>query len=212
VGRENGLSAAERERRVASPAGQRLVAAARESVRRRGVAGTTFDRIAPEADVSRGSIAWYFGTKDRLLAEVMRADSDRRLARMREKLPPARSSEELIAAFGELLDDFLDGAGGPQVVLGEMASVALRNEEIRAAQVELRRRWRSELAAMLERKVEEGVIALPGSPEAAAALLTALAEGIAIETACDPDWNPREAIAQAAIAARSVIGKAAAPA
>ncbi|HLM08902.1 MAG TPA: helix-turn-helix domain-containing protein, partial [Thermoleophilaceae bacterium] len=67
---KNGVPAAERDRRIASPAGQRLVAAARESIRERGVAGTTFDRIAPEAGVSRGSIAWYFGTKERLLAEV----------------------------------------------------------------------------------------------------------------------------------------------
>src|SRR5919206_2537051 len=108
VSSENGISAAERDRRVASPAGQRLVAAARRSIAERGVAGTTFDRIAPEAGVSRGSIAWYFGTKERLLAEVMRADSDRRLARMRERVEPARSCEELIAAFGELLDEFLD--------------------------------------------------------------------------------------------------------
>src|ERR671932_73539 len=104
---ENGISAAERDRRGASPPGPRPGAAAPRRLAERGVAGTTFDRIAPEAGVSRGSIAWYFGTKERLLAEVMRADSDRRLARMREKLEPVASTRELIAAFGELLDEFI---------------------------------------------------------------------------------------------------------
>jgi AcrR family transcriptional regulator len=212
VERGNGISASERRRRIASPAGQRLIAAARQSLRERGVAGTTFDRIAPEAGVSRGSIAWYFGTKERLLAEVMRADSDRRLDRMRERLEPAGTSEELIAAFGDLLGEFLDPERGPQVVLGEMASLALRHETIRAAQAELRRRWRSELASVLERKVAEGVIELPGSAEGAASLLTALAQGIAIEAISDPEWEAREAIEQAAVAARSVLGTAPAPA
>ena len=110
---ENGISAEERERRIASPAGQRLIAAARESVRERGVAGTTFDRIAPRAGVSRGSMAWYFGTKERLLAEVLRADSDRRLARMRRKLEDARSGDDLIAASAALLHEFLDDDDGP---------------------------------------------------------------------------------------------------
>ena len=206
VAGENGISATERERRIASPAGQRLIAAARQSIRERGIAGTTFDRIAPEADVSRGSIAWYFGTKERLLAEVMRSDSDRRLARMREKLEPVTSSEEMIAAFGELLAEFLDGGRGPQVVLGEMAGLALRQETIRATQAELRRRWRRELGAVLERKVYEGVIELPGSAEGTASLLTALAQGIAMETITDPEWEVREAVEQAAIAARSVLG------
>src|SRR5215210_4180972 len=117
VSGENGVSAAERDRRIASAAGQRLVAAARESIRKRGVAGTTFDRIAPQAGVSRGSIAWYFGTKERLLAEMMRTDADRRLSRMRERLAEARSGDDLIAACAALLHEFLDEQGGPQVVL-----------------------------------------------------------------------------------------------
>jgi AcrR family transcriptional regulator len=85
VAHENGISGGGARAAHRLAAGQRLIAAERESVRERGVAGTTFDRIFPRAGVSRGSIAWYFGTKERLLAEVLRADSDRRLARMRRK-------------------------------------------------------------------------------------------------------------------------------
>src|SRR5215211_4546364 len=203
---KNGVPATERDRRIASPAGQRLVAAARESIRERGVSGTTFDRIAPEAGVSRGSIAWYFGTKERLLAEVLRSDSDRRLERMRDRLEPAASSEEMIFAFGDVLGEFLDENRGPQVVLGEMASLALRHETIRATQTELRRRWRRELGRVLEDKVEQGVIGLPGSPEGTASLLTALAQGMAIETISDPEWDVRKAIEQAAVAARALLG------
>jgi hypothetical protein len=114
----------------------------------------------------------------------------------------------MIVAFGDLLGEFLDESRRPQVVLGEMASLALRHETIRTAQTELRRRWRRELARVLEEKVEQGVILLPGSAEGTASLLTALAQGMAIETIADPDWDVREAIEQAAVAARALLGGA----
>src|SRR5215210_2621594 len=94
---KNGVPAAERDRRIASPAGQRLVAAARQSARTRGVARTTFDRIAPEAGVSRGSIAWYYGTKVRLLADVMRGEGGGGGGRGREGRGAGAGSEEVVA-------------------------------------------------------------------------------------------------------------------
>ena len=57
-----------------------------------------------------------------------------------------------------------------------------------------------------EQKVREGVVDLPGSPEVAASLLSALAQGIAIECLADPEWDRTEAIEQAAVAARYVLG------
>ena len=94
----------------------------------------------------------------------------------------------------------------PRCVLGEMTSLALRHDGIRDVQSELRRRWRREFARALEQKVREGVVDLPSSPEAAASLLSALAEGIVIECLADSEWDRTEAIEQAAVAARYVLG------
>ena len=58
------------ERRLPGVKAQRIVEAMRSSVARRGVAGSTFDHVAREAGVSRGLLHYYFGTKERLLAEV----------------------------------------------------------------------------------------------------------------------------------------------
>ena len=55
----------------------RIVEAMRASVAERGIAGSTFDRVAREqAGVSRGLLHYYFGTKERLLVEVVRRESD----------------------------------------------------------------------------------------------------------------------------------------
>ena len=65
---------------------RRIVAAMRESVATRGAAGSTFDVVAREAGVSRGLLHYYFGSKERLLVEVVRQDCDARIAALEERL------------------------------------------------------------------------------------------------------------------------------
>ena len=65
---------------------QRIIEAMRESVGRRGAAGSTFDHVAREAGVSRGLLHYYFGSKERLLVEVVRQDCELRIKAMDERL------------------------------------------------------------------------------------------------------------------------------
>src|SRR3954451_16479854 len=84
-------SAQATERRLDSEKARRIVQAMRASVGRRGVAGSTFDHVAQEAGVSRGLLHYYFGTKERLLVEVVRHDTDVRMGRLEESLAGAGS-------------------------------------------------------------------------------------------------------------------------
>src|SRR5918911_566122 len=47
---------------------------------RGGAAASTFERVAREAGVSRGLLHYYFQTKEKLLVEVVRRDTELRLA------------------------------------------------------------------------------------------------------------------------------------
>src|SRR3984957_3254663 len=60
----------------------RIVEAMRTSVAARGIAGSTFDHVAREAGVSRGLLHYYFGTKERLLVEVVRRECEVRKQRL----------------------------------------------------------------------------------------------------------------------------------
>src|SRR5215203_7263325 len=84
---------------------QRIVDAMRASVAARGAAGSTFDHVAREAGVSRGLLHYYFGTKERLLVEVVRRDSDLRLAALDEALASARTAEDLLDVLVRSLED-----------------------------------------------------------------------------------------------------------
>src|SRR3954465_15820275 len=79
-----------RERKLESEKAQRIVAAMRECVGTLGAAGATFDRVAQLAGVSRGLLHYYFGSKERLLVEVVRHDTELRLAPPPNPPPPGR--------------------------------------------------------------------------------------------------------------------------
>ena len=70
------MEAATKERELSGEKAQRIVDAMRDSVAKRGAAGSTFEHVAREAGVSRGLLHYYFGTKERLLVEVVRRDAE----------------------------------------------------------------------------------------------------------------------------------------
>src|SRR5581483_10024614 len=71
-----------RERELSGVKAARIVEAMRTSVAARGITGSTFDAVAGEAGVSRGLLHYYFGTKERLLIEVVRREADVRTERL----------------------------------------------------------------------------------------------------------------------------------
>src|SRR5258708_32114705 len=83
---------------------QRIVDAMRASVALRGVAGSTFDHVAREAGVSRGLLHYYFGSKERLLAEVVRRDTELRMAALDEQLARASSAQDFIRLLRDTLE------------------------------------------------------------------------------------------------------------
>src|SRR3982074_2418904 len=93
------------ERRLDSEKAKRIVDAMRASVGRRGAAGSTFDHVAQEAGVSRGLLHYYFGTKERLLVEVVRRDSEIRLATLDEALADAHTADDFIEVLVRSLED-----------------------------------------------------------------------------------------------------------
>ena len=95
------MEAATPPRELTGEKARRIVDAMRAPVAQRGVAGSTFDQVAREAGVSRGLLHYYSGTKERLLAEVVRRDSGIRMARPDAALAPANRDEGVVALRAE---------------------------------------------------------------------------------------------------------------
>jgi AcrR family transcriptional regulator len=199
-------AAGELPRRLEGDKAQRIIAAMRASVGKRGAAGSTFDHVAREAGVSRGLLHYYFGSKERLLVEVVRHDCDVRNQAMDERLERAGSVDEILDALVVGLNEFIEDEAGSQAVIYEMLSASRHSEEIRAELAELYRQWRERLAGWLRVKEREGVIRLQAEPEAVASILFALGDGFGIQVLCDSDWDQNPAFELGVASARRLLG------
>jgi len=199
-------AASELPRRLEGDKAQSIIAAMRTSVGKRGAAGSTFDHVAREAGVSRGLLHYYFGSKERLLAEVVRHDCDVRNRAMDERLERARSIDEILDALVVGLNEFIEDEEGSQAVIYEMLSASRHSEEIRAELAELYRQWRERLAGWLRVKEREGVIRLDAEPEAVASILFALGDGFGIQVLCDSEWDQNPAFELGVASARQLLG------
>jgi AcrR family transcriptional regulator len=185
---------------------QRIVEAMRVSVGKRGAAGSTVDVVAREAGVSRGLLHYYFGSKERLMVEVVRTDCDARVAALEEQLSAGTTVDEIVAVLVQSLQAFVADEPGVQAVLYEMLSASRRSEEIRAELAELYRRWRDQLAEALREREQEGVVRLDAEPEAVAAMLFALGDGMGLQLISDPEWDSTPAFELGIRTARRMLG------
>src|SRR3954452_3100212 len=194
------------ERKLDSEKAQRIVAAMRSSVGRRGAAGSTFDHVAQEAGVSRGLLHYYFGSKERLLVEVVRRDTELRLQRLERGLADADSIDAIVEVLVRQLRDFVAEDPAAHALIHELFSVSRRNEEIRGELAELYRKIRGQVAEVLRAKEAAGVVRLRGEPEAVASLLFALGDGMELQLISDPDWDSSETFAAGIETARFMLG------
>src|SRR3982751_4625639 len=136
----------------------------RASVGERGTAGSTFDQVARAAGVSRGLLHYYFGTKEQLLVEVVRRDSDVRLELLDAQLAGARTADDVVAGLVASLDDLVRNEPGFVSLIFELFTLSRRNEEIAAEFAELLSKQRERLAALFRAKEEAGVLRLRAEP------------------------------------------------
>jgi AcrR family transcriptional regulator len=183
----------------------RIVKAMRASVAARGAAGSTFDHVAREAGVSRGLLHYYFGTKERLLVEVVRRECDIRYELLDQAVAGATSPDDVINALVRSFEDYLGDDPSLLLLFFELLPLAQRNEEIAAELAELGRRTRTHLVALLSAKHKAGVLKLGADPETVAGFLFALADGLTVRRLTEPDLELKGVMVAAVAAARALL-------
>ena len=197
--------AASKERQLSGEKAQRIIDAMRDSVARRGAAGSTFEHVAREAGVSRGLLHYYFGTKERLLIEVVRRDSDLRIARLDEMLAEATTADAVLDVLVKSLTDLIDNDPGFFLLLYELFSAGRRKPEIQHEVGQLFEATRSHVAKVLRAKEDEGILSLRFDAEAVVAYLLAVADGFALQALSDPSRDITPALTAGAASARYLL-------
>jgi AcrR family transcriptional regulator len=199
------MEAAAKERELSGEKAQRIVDAMRESVAKRGAPGSTFEQVAAEAGVSRGLLHYYFGTKERLLVEVVRRDTELRVERLDERLAKAKSVDDVLDVLLTSLTSMIKNESSFFLLLYELFSAGRRNPEIRHEVGQLFERTRSHVAAVLKAKEHEGVLNLRYDAEAVVSYLFAVGDGFALQALSDLGRDNSAAYAAGAASARYLL-------
>jgi AcrR family transcriptional regulator len=184
---------------------QRIVEAMRTAVGEKGAAGATFDVVARRAGVSRGLLHYYFSTKERLLAEVVRRDCDIRMQVLDEVFASASDARGLVDGMVAHLESLVKDDPGFIALIFELFSVSRHNEELAAEMAELLRRTRTHVADRLQAASDAGVVELAATPEAVATVLFSLADGLAMRILAEPGHDHADALAAGATAVAALM-------
>lgn len=199
------MEAATGKRELSGEKAQRIVDAMRASVAARGIAGSTFEHVAREAGVSRGLLHYYFGTKERLLVEVVRSDTEIRVARLDAPLAAASGVDDVLDVLVSNLLDVIDNDPGVFALLFEVFSAGRRNPEIQREVADLFRRTREHVAESLQAKERDGAITLRFGATTTVSYLFAIADGIALQALSDSEHGLEGILAAGREAARHLL-------
>jgi AcrR family transcriptional regulator len=171
---------------------QRIVDAMRTCIAQRGITGATFEHVSREAGVSRGLLHYYFGTKERLLIEVLRGDAEVRIGALDAPLGAAETADEVLQILVAGAEEIIQSDPGFYVLIFELFSAARQNAEIRAELAQVYDGSRRHVAGILRRKQDEGVLKLRFDPETTVTFMFGAADGGALQRLTDPERDYSE--------------------
>jgi AcrR family transcriptional regulator len=200
-----GPAAGEKTRSLSGEKAKRIVEAMRRSVAARGTAGSTFDRVAREAGVSRGLLHYYFGTKEQLLVEAVRRDCELRIEMLQRRLARAQSAEDFIDLMAQNLQETIREDPDFVTLLFELFTLSRRHAGIAVEYAKLMSGMRDQVAAMLDAAQAENVLRLHAAPEAVAEILFSLGDGFALRMLTEPERDFGETVRAGIVCARALL-------
>jgi AcrR family transcriptional regulator len=158
-----------------------ILDAARACFRERGFRQTTIEEICAEARISPGALYRYFGSKADIVAAIAldaRAEAEAALERLAGAEALIEGLTELARSFFEAFDDQGDAA-----LLSDIWAEAARDPVLAKALAERDRLARGRLAAAIDRARADGAVYPALDSAAAAEMLMAALEGMALRRA-----------------------------
>jgi len=152
---------------------QRMVTAAVESLRRRGIAGTSFTEVLASSGAARGAVYHHFpGGKAELVGRALEQTGEH-VGSALAALPHCRDESHVIDAFLSLVRPVVEeSAGGAGCAVAAIATEAPPGDHLQIASGEILSGWCETLSTLLH---DAG--ASTERAEAIAALLIATLEG-----------------------------------
>lgn len=186
----------------------RLVRATRDAVREVGIGGATAREITARASANLAAIPYHFGTKDALVTEALVTEVRDLIAPVLDLLASDRPAPERAVAAAAVMGELFERSRDQVPVYLAALSTAPHSPDVAAGLAGLWEDVRGALAADIERQLAAGT--LPGwvEPQAMAALILALVNGVVIASVVDPDGPRHDEVAAQLLALLLAAGVA----
>jgi AcrR family transcriptional regulator len=167
-----------------------LLEAAARVFARRGLVQASVDEVAADAGFTKGAVYANFGSKEELFLAMLDVRFAKRLAEMDRALSTDEPPEAQARAAGRDFVDYLSGDPEWARLFFEAALYAARDEAFREKLQSRYRAMRERMAQRLQERTEAGGFD-PGVPfDQLAAMIFAMANGVAFERFVDPGAVP----------------------
>jgi TetR/AcrR family acrAB operon transcriptional repressor/TetR/AcrR family transcriptional repressor of mexAB-oprM operon len=170
-----------------TPSKKQLMSAAIDCFARLGYQGTTIDRIARAAGVTKGAIYYHFRDKEQLLFEAVRDRVQGFEGHVLEEVAPAGDA---IANLRRVIDACFFHAtvsNHRRFIITLMVEALDTNPRLSVEFRSILRRMRAFLAGIVRRGQQQGILRPDVTPEAAAAIIAAGIIGAEVQHYQDPE-------------------------
>jgi AcrR family transcriptional regulator len=179
---------------------ERLLAAAGALIAQGGTAAATSRAISARAGENLAAITYYFGSKDELVSEALirqaRTLIEPVVAELTSDRPQLEKLARAVGMLTTLFGDRRDQLSGYLACLAQSPHQARLGVEVRGLSRELQRRLAEEMGI----QQSQGLIPAWVQPEAMAALIVALVNGVVAGAVVDPEQTDPQAIGQQFVA------------
>lgn len=152
-----------------------------------GYGGASLDRIVQTAGLSKGTLYWHFASKEELFLALVEERIDAPARSLMEVTRTAPADRPSAPAVSRGLADLFRGQRDLLVLLQEYWAAAVRDVRIRRLYKRRQRELVTTLAEALRARHDETAVTLTIPAERLATAFVALAQGLALEAAVDPD-------------------------
>jgi AcrR family transcriptional regulator len=164
-----------------------LLDAAAEVFATHGFSGASVDRILRAAGFSKGTFYWHFASKEELFLALVEERIDRPARALMDVTRTAPADAPTAPAVSRRLAELFTGQRQLLVLLQEYWAAAVRDPAIRRRYRRRQRDLVSNLADALRARHDETGVPLTTRAERLATAFVALAQGLALEAAVNPD-------------------------
>jgi AcrR family transcriptional regulator len=173
----------------------------------RGYDALRFSDVSAATEVPVSSLQYYFGSRDRLVAEALRWGVRAELARCRDDMRTYRDPWVRMCRFIAWaidLDDSTRREGW--IIWTEYWRAAMRDPAIHDDAADVAAQWRGIIREIVTDGISSGRFEVVGDPEDAIAEILALADGLAVQLMVgDPAVTADTAVTIATAAARRTL-------